>query len=109
MGAHAADGAPVIVDLPAEIDLTNVERVYDQLDAAVLSGAPVIIADLTGTTFCDSAGMQRLIMIHRRAAARDVQLRLAVTPGGAVRRMVEMLGLDKRLPVYSSAQEATAC
>jgi hypothetical protein len=47
MGAHAADGAPVIVALPAEIDLTNVDRVYDLLDAAVASGAPVIVADLT--------------------------------------------------------------
>jgi anti-anti-sigma factor len=77
MGAHAADGAPVIVALPAEIDLTNVDRVYDLLDAAVASGAPVIVADLTGTTFCDSEGMQRLIMIHKRAACRDAQLRLA--------------------------------
>lgn len=106
MGAHAADGAPVIVALPAEIDLTNVDRVYDLLDAAVASGAPVIVADLTGTTFCDSEGMQRLIMIHKRAACRDAQLRLAVSPGGMVWRMVEILGLDQRLPVYASAREA---
>lgn len=108
MGAHAADGTPVIVALPTEIDMVNAERVYDQLYAALISGAPVIIADFTATIFCDSAGLHRLVMIHQRAAAHDAQLWLVVPPGGSVRHVIELLGLDQRLPVYSSVAEATA-
>jgi len=106
MGTHDTDGRPVVVALPAQIDLTNAERVYDQLYAALISGAAVIIADFTATTFCDSAGMHRLIMIHKRAAARNAQLRLVVPAAGSVRRVLELLGIDQRLPVYYTVPEA---
>jgi len=76
--------------MPAEIDLTNAERLYDQLYAAVISGAAVIIADFTATSFCDSAGLHRLIMIHKRAAARNAQL--VVPPGGSAQHVLELLG-----------------
>lgn len=46
-GTSAADSEPVIVALPAEVDVTNAERVYDQLYAALISGSPIIIADFT--------------------------------------------------------------
>lgn len=108
MDTRAADGKAVIVALPAEIDLTNAEHVYDQLYAALISGAPVIIADLAATVFCDSAGMHRLITIQKRAAARNAQLRLVVPPAGSVRHVLELLGLDQRIPVYSTIAEAAS-
>jgi anti-anti-sigma regulatory factor len=73
----------------------------------VISGAPVIVADFTATTFCDSAGLRRLILIHKRAAVRDIELRLAVTPGGAVARVIELMGVDRRLLVYPGVKEAS--
>lgn len=93
--------------LPAEIDLTNADQVYDQLCAALSTGAPVIIADLTGTTFCDSSGLRRLLMARNQATARNVQLRLAILPGGAVRRVAELHGLDQLMPVYPSTDQAS--
>jgi len=81
--------------LPAEVEVTNAERVYDQLYAALILGATVIIADFTATIFCDSAGLHRRIMIHKWAAARNAQLRLVVPPGGSVRHVLELLGLDQ--------------
>lgn len=108
MGADAAKGPSAIVILPAEIDVTNAEHVYDQLYAALTSGAPFIIADLTATTFCDSAGLHRLIMIHKQATARGVQFRLVVPPGGSVRHVMELLGIDQRLPVYLTISDATS-
>ena len=62
--------------------MTNAERVYDQLYAALISGATVIIADFTATTFCDSAGMNRLITIHKRAVSRDVQFWVVLPRAG---------------------------
>lgn len=108
MGTDPGDRSPVVVALPAEIDVINAGSVYDQLCMALISGATVVIADFTATTFCDSAGMQRLIMIHNRAVARDVQFWLVVPKVGTIRRVLKLLGLDQLLPVYSTVAEATS-
>jgi anti-anti-sigma factor len=98
--------ACAIVTMPAKIDVTNADEVYDQMFAALTSGAAVIVADLTATAFCDSAGLRRLVMIHRHAANREIQVRLAVSPGGPVRRLIERAGLNQFVPVYASLAEA---
>jgi anti-anti-sigma factor len=85
--------------LPAEIDLTNAEQACDRLCAAFASGAPVVIADFTATTFCDCSSMRRLLAVRHRAAARHAELRLAVPLGGEVRRLLELTGLGRHLSV----------
>jgi anti-anti-sigma regulatory factor len=50
---------PVIVRLPAEIDVSNAESVYDQLCSVCAPGFAVV-ADLTSTTFCDSLSTAKL-------------------------------------------------
>jgi anti-anti-sigma factor len=86
--------APVTVRLPAEIDVTNQERAYDQLCAAVASGAPVIIADFTATSFCDCSSLRRLVAIQRHAAVTDAELLVVNPPSGVVHRLATLLGLD---------------
>lgn len=106
MERHAAESVPLVVVLPVEIDTVNAGQVHDRLDAVVRRGAPVIVADLTGTRFCDAAGVRCLLMIHARAAARGIQFRLVIPPGGLLRRVLVLLGVDDVLPVYSNAVEA---
>jgi anti-sigma B factor antagonist len=103
----AGDVAPVIVGLPGEIDVANVGHVYDLLSAALDTGTRVIVADLTGTEFCDAAGVRMLVMVRGQAAARDAQLRLAIAPGALLRRLLVLLRADHLLPVYATAQEAS--
>jgi anti-sigma B factor antagonist len=93
---------PVIIVLPPEIDTTNASDVLDLITAACAPGVPVIIADLTGTSFCDSAGLQHLIKASHKAAASGTELRLAIAPGGQVSRIIELTGISQRLPVYPS-------
>ncbi|HET9972942.1 MAG TPA: STAS domain-containing protein, partial [Streptosporangiaceae bacterium] len=52
---------PVIIVLPREIDITNASDVAELITAACAPGVPVVIADLTGTSFCDSVGLRHLI------------------------------------------------
>ena len=61
-----AQAQPVIVTLPAEIDMANADSIGKQLAAASGPSAAVVIADMTATTFCDSVGMRMLVL----AAAR---------------------------------------
>jgi len=106
MEQRAADGVPLIVVLPVEVDTVNAAQVYDRLDAVIRRGAPVVVADLAGTRFCDAAGVRCLVMARTRAAARGIQFRLVIPPGGLLRRVLVLLGVDDVLPVYSSAEEA---
>jgi anti-anti-sigma factor len=87
-------GLAVVVPLAGEIDMVNCEQVYDRLYAAFVSGATVVIADFTATSFCDCASLRRLLAVQRRAAAQGAQLRLVIPPGNPVQRLAELLGVN---------------
>ena len=93
---------PIVVTMPAEIDNRNAGEVSARLSAAVSSGTAVVIADLTGTTFCTTAGIQALVRTSGRAAGRGAALRLVVSPSGHVQRVLSICGLDSVLACYSS-------
>ena len=100
-------GRVAIVTLPAEIDLSNAELVRQDLLLAVAQGATRVIADMTATTFCDSAGIAALIRVAQHATAHGSGLRLAVsTP--AVTRVLTLTGVDKLIEVYPSVAAAMA-
>ncbi len=101
-----AQDMPVIVTLPAEIDLTNSEEVSDRICAAFQPGVTEVIADLTTTTFCDSSGVRHLLLAHERASASEVQLRFAVPSDCPVRRVLELTGVHRVLAVYPTLAEA---
>lgn len=94
-----------VVVLPAEIDVYNREQAHGRLRFACASGASVVIADFTGTRFCDAGSMRRLLAVRLPAT---VQLRFAIRPGSPVRRMADLMDVDRCVPVYPSSMEAAA-
>lgn len=108
MHTQNAPRVPVIVRLPAQIDPISRERAYDELYAAFVSGAAVVIADLSATTSCDDAALRRLVTVQRRAAAQHAELRLVIPPGSPVRRQTRVVELDPRIRLYLSPGAAEA-
>lgn len=106
MNDQGAQAEPVVVVLPAEIDVTNSDEIHQLLLAAFVPGVDIVIADLTSTSFCDSSGVHAIVRAHEQAAARDIVLRLAVSPDGSVRRVLQLTGAVRVVPVHSSVQEA---
>jgi anti-sigma B factor antagonist len=106
MNDQASRVAPVIVELPAEIDVTNSGKVYDRLVAALAPGVEIVIADLTSTSFCDSSGVRMIVRAHESAAARAVRLQLAVPPEGSVRRVLQLTGVGSIVAIYPTLEEA---
>ena len=100
--------APVVVALPAQIDVTHLDRAYDRLYAAFAAGATVVIADFTATARCDCVSLRHLLTVQHRATAREAQLRLVIPPGGLMHRLAALMDLDQQLPIYSTLSEATA-
>lgn len=102
----AMPSAPVVVTLPGEIDIINAGEVEVQITAALGPGVTVVIADLTATRFCDSTGLQCLLRAAEKAAGSGAQLRLAVSPDGAVARVMDITGISRRVVVYPTPESA---
>lgn len=98
-------GQTAVVTLPAEIDITNAGQVREVLLSVLNQGAVVLIADLSKTTFCDSAGVSALARTFRRADASHSEMRLVVsTP--AVQRILAITGIDRLLDIYPGVSAA---
>lgn len=96
----------IVISMPAEIDPTNAASVSEELTGAISTGARVVIADLSATTFCDSAGVRTLLVTAHQAADSGTELRLVVRAGGPVRRIIELMAIDRLLPVYPTLDAA---
>ena len=106
MGDQQQAGAGrVVANLPPEIDIANADQVSDQLTAMLGPGVRVVIADLSGTRFCDSWGFRYLLLAARTAAANGAELRLAA-PREAVWQVVELMGLDHMVRAYPTVEAA---
>lgn len=100
-------GQPAVVALPDEIDILNAHRVGEELAAACLLGARVVIADMTATTMCDNAGLRMLVLARRQAAALGAELRVLV-PSPRIVQIMKTQEIDAELSLYRSLDEALA-
>jgi hypothetical protein len=64
--------------------------------------------DLTGTRFCDSAGLRELMTAHKRAVADGGGLRLVTLADGAFVRIFTIIGLDSIIPHFPTLNQALA-
>jgi anti-anti-sigma factor len=106
MNDQVARVMPVVVVLPAEIDVTNSGQVYEQLAAVLAPGVGTVVADMMSTAFCDSSGVHAIMRAYETATAREISLRLAVSSSTSVRRVLQLIGVGRIMPVYESLQEA---
>jgi anti-sigma B factor antagonist len=99
-------GKTVIVEFPAEIDVNNAGRIRALLMSLVEeSGAQVVVVDMAGTTFCDSAGITALATAHRKAAAQGAEVKV-VASTAPVLRIFELTGIDQVVRVFTSMPAA---
>lgn len=96
-----------VVSLPGEIDITNADQVREDLLSVLNQGAALLIADLSKTTFCDSAGVSALARSFRRAKASQSGMRLVVSTQ-AVQRVLALTGIDRLLDIYPSVAASLA-
>lgn len=100
-------GRTAVVKLPAEIDLTSADGVRQVLLSVIDQGALGLVADMTATTFCDSAAITALVRAARRAAATGATVRLAATTE-PVLRIFSLVGIDQLIEVHPSVDAARA-
>jgi anti-anti-sigma factor len=98
-------GRHAVVTMPEEIDLGNSRSVGEQLQALAGQAPDLVTADLTGTVFCDSAGVYVLTRAYELVTANGGELRLALGDS-PVARIFELTGLDKLMPVYRDVRQS---
>jgi len=100
-------GQVAVVTLPEEIDVTIADGIREELFALLDQGASLLVADLSKTEFCDSAGVSALVGTYRRASASGSSVRLVVgTP--AVQRVLSITGVDRLVDIFPSVVASLA-
>jgi anti-sigma B factor antagonist len=101
------DGGGHVIAVTGELDLTSVGDLRRRVDAALASGRPRVVVDLTGATHLDSSALAELLSAHQRAIGLRGGLALVVTTP-AIRRILEIRGVDGLFTIAATRSEAHA-
>jgi anti-sigma B factor antagonist len=101
---RSVDGCTIVV-LPVEIRIDNASVITDALLAVLNRGASYLIMDMTGTSFCDAAGMRAVRRAYSRAQCLNADVR-AVVCCPDVRKIFTIAGSRELMPVYATVEEA---
>jgi stage II sporulation protein AA (anti-sigma F factor antagonist) len=96
-------GSGEVVRVNGELDLGNVSEFKEALTRSSVVG--MLVVDLSECSFLDSSAVRVLI---EAAAKREGDGRglVLVAPEGGVRRTLEIVGLDKMLPLHATLSDA---
>jgi anti-sigma B factor antagonist len=100
------DGTVAHVAVAGDIDLRTAALLEDPV-RRVLSEHRVshLVIDLRGTTFLDSTGLRLLLQLN--ADGREQRWQLVVVRGpSSVHRTMELVGLDKQIPIVDDPAHA---
>ena len=102
-----AGGVPVVT-APAEIDATTAGQLRAMLAEWAARGHATLVVDLTGTRFCDSAGLTALVRAYQQALVDHGDLRVVLPARGSVPRVFTLTGLDQLIPHFTALEQALA-
>jgi anti-sigma B factor antagonist len=84
-----------VLNLRGELCLSTADLVRVPLFSAIENGSANVVLDLTQCTFIDSSGLEVLALASWRLAAIDPRRELVVvSPRSAVRRILDLTGMD---------------
>jgi anti-anti-sigma factor len=104
------EGAVDIVSPAGEYDLSNVDALNDALQKLLSDETASCLLDLSAVTFMDSTVVHALIRWSKEAQVSEREA-LAIVVGGTdtpAARVLALVGLLKRLPVFATREAAKA-
>jgi anti-anti-sigma factor len=102
-----AAGRCLVARVSGEMDHATAPVFLPQFKELIARGDHSVVLDLSGVSFCDSAGLNVLLRAWRQADASRAVVVLACVPD-PVRRILEMTGADQLLRVYDTVTDAEA-
>ena len=99
-------GSSVVARLSGEVDMSNATYVREQLLASMPNEAAIMVLDIGGCRYLDSAAIEVLFDVSRRLARRRQELRIAMPPDSPLKRVLELTEVHTAAPVYDSLDAA---
>jgi anti-sigma B factor antagonist len=96
-----------VVSIYGELDVATAPSLREQLIGLVGDGSTKLVLDLEGVDFLDSTGLGVIVSALKRARTNGGDLRLVCTQA-RIRRLFEITGLDKAVPLLPSLDAAVA-
>lgn len=100
-----------VVVVSGDLDAATAPRLHDELTQLATDGVDRIVLDLRRMSFIDSFGLGVIVSAKKRLSQQGNALCLvAGVDQRTLRRVLEITGLDRVLPVHASVTEAVdAC
>ncbi|TDC55650.1 anti-sigma factor antagonist [Actinomadura sp. KC345] len=99
----------LIVEAEGELTILTADRLREHVltDMRDLDGPPRVVMDVGEVSFCDSSGLNALIVLWKSAHRGGGELVLA-RPGRRFSTIIERSGLDRHLIAHPSQESAIA-
>jgi anti-sigma B factor antagonist len=94
-----------VVTVDGEIDVATSPTLRERLIGLVNEGSTRLVLDLEAVDFLDSTGLGTIVSVLKRTRTHGGDLRLVCTEA-RIRRLFEITGLDKALPLHASLDDA---
>lgn len=91
----------MVIELDGEIDLARADELA-LLFPACWSPTKNLAIDFSGVTFMDSTGVHWLFDTYRTVTEAHREIRLIVSEGSHINRLLAISGIDGQIPIYSN-------
>lgn len=99
-------GQTLVVSMAGELDHHNAVNVREEIDRRFsTSNAKNLVFNLQKLAFMDSSGLGILIGRYKTVSAMGGKTAIAA-PSLLTRRLIELAGVHRIIPIYETAQEA---
>ena len=93
-----------VAALTGELDLSTVEQLEREVDAATNGSPEVLALDLRALEFVDSSGLRLILRLHDRQVQAGNRL-VVVNNRANIARLFGLTGTDKRLEIVGDIAE----
>ena len=91
-----------LLEISGEIDLSNAGDLMNAVTRAVPDDTPLVILDLSRTSYLDSTGIDMIFRLADRLRLRRQELRLVVPPRSSIRTVLELTNVGHSVPIQES-------
>jgi anti-sigma B factor antagonist len=99
-------GGTIVAHLSGEVDMTNAARVREELLVSVPNDALVLVVDLAGCRYLDSAAIEVVFDLARRLGRRRQELRLVVPGSSPLLRVLTLTDVTSVAPMHDTLDAA---
>lgn len=99
------DGSVTILSVTGEVDLYTAPRLEEALSRATSGPRPLVIVNLTGTTYLDSTALRMLTVHVKRAREQHGDLAL-VSTHPRIAKIFTITGLHQVFSIFGTEGEA---